>query len=89
MSTQQESICCKEVDKIKDLLTDPVLADAKPLCITEHPDFASVCLSRAVLTVSMHRHVYHYGSSDIPKDENEYSWLSSCILLKVDSCETK
>ena len=34
-----------------DLLAELVL-DARPPCITEHPDFANVCLCRAVLTVS-------------------------------------
>ena len=81
MSTQQESICCKEVDKIKDLLADPGLADAKPPCITEHPHFANVCLCRTVLTISMHRHVYHYGSSDIPKDENGYNYTYILYVL--------
>ena len=58
-----------------DLLAELVL-DARPPCITEHPDFANVCLCRAVLTVSMHGHRYHYGASDIPMDENRYSYAA-------------
>ena len=54
---------------MRDLLANLVL-DARPPCITEHPDFSNVCLCRAVLTVSIHSHTYHYGSSDIPMDEN-------------------
>lgn len=69
MSTQRESICCNEVDKIRELLEDSAL-DARPPCITEHTDFTNVCLCRAVLTVSLHSHRYHYGTSDVPTDEN-------------------
>ena len=79
MSTQRESICCKEVDKISSLLTDPVLADPRPPCITEHPNFANACLCKTVLTISMHRYIYHYGSSDIPEEENRYNYI--CMLI--------
>ena len=44
--------------------------DPPPPCITQHPDIGSVCLCRAVLTVSLHSHRYHYGASDVPTDEN-------------------
>ena len=50
------------------------LSDSDPLppCITQHPDFGSVCLCRTVLTVSLHSYRYHYGTSDVPTDENRY-----------------
>ena len=47
-------------------LLGELILGARPPCITEHPDFSGVCLSRAVLTMSMQSHSYHYGSSDIP-----------------------
>ena len=68
MPTARESLCCKEVEKMVALLN----GDPPPACITQHPDFGNVCLCRAVLTVSLHSHRYHYGASDVPTDENRY-----------------
>ena len=69
MPTQRESICCNEVDKTRELFEDPTLHTC-PSCITEHRDFANVCLCKAVLTVSLHGHRFNYGTSDVPTDEN-------------------
>ena len=66
MATSRESLCCQEVEQMVALLD----GDSPPSCITQHPDFASVCLCRAVLTVSLHSYRYHYGTSDIPTDDN-------------------
>ena len=48
-------------------------------CVTQHADFATVCLCRAVLLVSLHSHCYHHGSSDVPGDENR-------LLIKSFFC---
>ena len=32
--------------------------DSPPSCITQNPDFASICLCRAALTVSLHSDVF-------------------------------
>ena len=68
MPTARESLCCKEVEKMV------ALSDSDPLppCITQHPDFGSVCLYRTVLTVSLHSYIYHYGTSNVPTDKNRY-----------------
>jgi len=42
-------------------------AEGPPVCITDHP---SACLSRTVLTIAFHGYSHHYGSSDIPIDDN-------------------
>ena len=61
----RESVCCQEIDKIKDLLVgDPV-----PLCITLHMEFPNACLSRVVLLIVSHSHRHHYGTDDILADE--------------------
>ena len=66
MPTARESICCQEIDNMRVLLDgDPV-----PACITQHPDFQSACLCRAVLIIAYHSHRYRYGTGDIPSDEN-------------------
>ena len=44
--------------------------DPVPACITQHPDFQSACLCRAVLIIAYHSHRYRYGTGDIPSDEN-------------------
>ena len=70
MNTTRESLCCncKEIEEMVSLLD----GDPPPSCIAQHPDFANVCLCRAVLTVALHSHRYHYGASDVPSDENRY-----------------
>ncbi|XP_065899014.1 uncharacterized protein [Dysidea avara] len=66
MPTARESVCCQEIDEIKGLLVgDPV-----PVCITQHMDFANACLCRVVLLIASHGHRHHYGTSDIPAEEN-------------------
>ena len=67
---------------MRNLLADPVL-DAKPSCITVHPEFASVCLCRTVLTISMHAYKYEYGSSDIPEDENRYIYIYIYLRIEI------
>ena len=66
MDTVRESICCQEIEKIKDLL----VGERPLVCITDHPEFPNACLSRTVLTIAFHGYSHHYGSSDIPIDEN-------------------
>ena len=41
-----------------------------PSCITQHADFSNVRFCRAVLTVFLYGHRHHYGSADVPADEN-------------------
>ena len=66
MPTARESICCQELGNIRDLL----IGDPVPACITLHTDFNSACLCRAVLLIAYHGHRHHYGTSDVPTDEN-------------------
>jgi len=60
--------CCKEIEEIQNLL----VGDPLPTCITVHPEFANTCLSRTVLTIAFHGYRHHYGTSDVPSDENRY-----------------
>ena len=66
MPMARESICCQEIDNIRALLVD----DPVPACITQHLDFQSACLCRAVLTIAYLLHRFRYGMGDIPTDEN-------------------
>ena len=52
-------------------------SDPLPPCITQHPDFGSVCLRTTVLAVSLCSYRYHYETSDVPIDENRY--VNNCI----------
>ena len=58
--------------------------------LTAQPDFANVYLCRAVLTVSIYSHRYHYGASDIPMDENRYNSHTAIILYALSNilCST-
>ena len=69
MNSEEESICCKEIAEMVQLLDE---GDVRPECITEHQDFSNVCQCRAVLTVSLYSHRHRYGTGDIPTDENRY-----------------
>jgi len=69
MSMHRESICFKEIKQTVSILeeSDPL---THPACVTQQTDFATLCLCRVVLLVSLHSHHYHNGSSDVPDDEN-------------------
>ena len=69
MSTQRESVCCHNIEEMKSLI-DGSHIEMRPSCITQHADFNNVCLCRAVLTLSLYGHRHHYGSADVPADEN-------------------
>ena len=66
MLTARESICYQEIGEVKDLLG----YDPAPACITIHTDFANACLCRVVLLIASHSHWHHYGTDDMPADEN-------------------
>ena len=86
MSTQRESICCKEIEQTLAILDEPGLTTC-PECVTQHTDFATVCLCQTVLLVSLHIHCYHHSSSDIPDDENRL--LPIKLLLCLCCCLLK
>ena len=56
MNTERESICCKEIEQLIQLL-DGMETVIRPDCNTEHVDFSTVCLIRAVLTVALYNHL--------------------------------
>ena len=66
---QRDSISCKELGQIMTILEECETASHSE-CVTQHTDFAIVCLCRTVLLVSLHSHRHHHGSSDVPDDEN-------------------
>jgi len=47
-----------------------LVGDPVPQC-TLHMQFPNACLSRIVLLIASHGHRHHYGSDDIPADENK------------------
>ena len=73
MNSEKESICCKEITEMVQLLDGD---DVRPECITEHQDFSNVCLCRAVLIVALYCHRHRYGTGDIPTDANRYVIIS-------------
>ena len=78
MPTARESVCCQEIDKIKDLLVGGLV----PQCITLHMEFPNACLSRVVLLIASHGHRHHYGTDDIPADENRLTlYAFNCEFL--------
>ena len=79
MNSEEESICCKEIAEMVQLLDE---GDLRPECITEHQDFSNVCLCRAVLTVSLCSHCHRYGTGDIPTDENRYVVIYNCLYRR-------
>jgi len=65
-----------EIDRIKDLLVgDPI-----PQYIKLHMEFPNACLSRLVLLIASHGHRHHYGTDDMPPDENR-------VTLYAVNCE--
>jgi len=78
MHMDRESICCKELEQTMSILEecDPLTC---PKCVTQHSEFATVCLCRTVLLVSLHSH--HHGSSDVLDDENRYITVNEAFFL--------
>ena len=74
MNTEKESICCREVKQLAQLLDSESKAASFPQCITRHADFTNICLCRGVLTVALHSHRHRYGTHDVPEDENRYMY---------------
>ena len=68
MPTAQESVCCCEVEKIILRLQE---SGDKVKCITEHQGFEPVCLNVWVLQVAYFQYRQHYGTSNVPKTDNE------------------
>ena len=81
MSTERESICCKEIEQLARLLSSEGESSLESQCITRHVDFTNVCLCRAVLTVALYSHPHRYGTSDVPDDENRYSYVVKIIFI--------
>ena len=81
MSTERESICCKEIEQLAWLLSSEGESSLESQCITRHVDFTNVCLCRAVLTVALYSHRHRYGTSDVPEDENRYSYVVKIIFI--------
>ena len=58
MPTVRECLCCKEVDRITDIMTEGV---THAQCICEHPGCHPVCLDRYVLQVAYYKYRQQYG----------------------------
>ena len=56
--TVRECLCCKEVDKITDIMTEGV---THAQCICEQSGFHPVCLDRYVLQVAYYQYRQQYG----------------------------
>ena len=81
MDTARESICCKEIDKIQNLLVgDPSLT-----CITTHPEFPNACLSRTVLTIVM---PHEYTTMEPCRDVNMANVDIASLLIFVVVSQT-
>jgi len=85
MPKARKSVCCQEIDKIKDLLVGDPVSQSNTL----HMEFPNACLSRVVLLIASYDHRHHYGTDDIPADENRltlyavnYEFLYSMIFTE-------
>ena len=58
METEEECVCCAEIQQIKDKCQEEDVS-----CITMHPGFDAVCLNIYVLQTAYHQYRYHYNNS--------------------------
>ncbi len=58
MPTVEESICCEEIEKVKEKMELETVC-----CITSHPGFQSVCLDVWVLQTAYYSLRQHYGNN--------------------------
>ena len=66
MTTQVESVCCMEQDKVK---ARAATQDGIK-CITEHDGFSAVCLNEHVLLTAYYQFRQRYGPVD--DEDNRY-----------------
>ncbi len=69
MPTQDECLCCREIEKIVDKVDD--LGDSNVVCITDHPGFSSVCLNPWVLQAAYYQYRQQHGTTGLPPSLNE------------------
>ena len=67
MATSLESVCCKEVERVGDVMNE--LEDGSINCITHHPGFEPVCLNIHVLTTAyyQYRQQYNVAIENVPE----------------------
>ena len=66
MEREEESICCQEVDAVRNKILEDVMEEqlqAEPRCIVQHPGFEAVCLNVWVLQTAWLQYKQQYGSS--------------------------
>ncbi|XP_021359109.1 P2X purinoceptor 7-like [Mizuhopecten yessoensis] len=95
MSTEVESICCKEVDQVQ-VMMDAIPGDLS--CITLHPGFDAVCLNIYVLqTAYLTFRQYHGQLTDDENKRNRYiayrqfvrwcwGWLGRHVRIRLPAC---
>ena len=59
MATSLESVCCKEAERVGDVMTE--LENGIINCITLHPGFEPVCLNILVLTTVYYQYRQQYN----------------------------
>ena len=63
MLTVEESVCCKELERVQQKMEEANLIG----CITDHPGFQSVCLDVWVLQTAYF--AYRQGNGHLPQND--------------------
>ena len=74
MEREEESICCQEVDAVRNKILKDVMEEllqAEPRCIVQHPMFEAVCLTVWVLQTAWLQYKQQYGSSAFEGPEHK------------------
>ena len=73
MGRVEACICCQEIEQVKNKLNEAVTSgecEEEPTCITQHPGFHPVCISRWVLQTPWYQYKQQYKESfDGPEDK--------------------
>ncbi|KAM7290704.1 P2X purinoceptor 7-like isoform X2 [Ixodes scapularis] len=81
MLTDYESLCCREVDRARELCQDQGVS-----CITKHPWFELYCLNRPVLDLAKYRYTaYHQFTWWVHKrlGRGNRVVLPSCVVCRI------
>lgn len=79
MPTDEESVCCKEIERVVDVIESE--DGNPPCCITLHPGFAGVCLNPWALNVAYMAYKQQYPQNVVQQQKTVPEWVLQTVEI--------